>query len=99
MNSKSFFCKPRIHVLSSMLLGCACCMPATAAATDSILSKMRFDQLVDGDVKLAPVGHRGGLHMTFKSPVENRDAYSAVHADSQGAGTSGIHLSVSMPWK
>lgn len=99
MNSKYFFCKSRIHLLSSMLLGYACCMPATASATDSIFNKMRFDQLVDGDVELAPVGHRGGLHMTFKSPVENKDAFSAVHADNQGAGTRGIHLSVSMPWK
>jgi len=98
MKSKHSLHKSKVLLVMSMLLGSACFMPAPASAMESLFSKSRFSQLLDGDVQLAPIGQRGGLHMTFGSPTESRDAFNAVHADAIG-GSSGVHLTVKMPWK
>jgi len=97
MNSKHLFYTPKVLLLTSILLGSAWLVPVPATAAETLFSKARFRQLLDGDVQLAPVGQRAGLHLTFKSP-SNSDAFSAAHADKQGS-SSGIRLSVKMPWK
>jgi len=75
---------------------------ATAAETRdvSLFSKAGFTSLVDGDVKLAPVGNHGaGLHMTFKSPSRSEHAlYVSSNAGDYAMKDHGVHLSVKMPW-
>jgi hypothetical protein len=90
---------PRFLVLIAVLVSSAWVMPGAAGAAETQYSKSRFAQLLDGDVQLAPVGQRAGLHMTFKSPSDTSDAFNALHADHHGFNSTGIHLSVRMPWK
>ncbi len=99
MTSNNTIHMPRFLVLIAVLFASAWVMPGAATAAENQFSKSRFAQLMDGDVQLAPVGQRAGLHMTFKSPSESRDAFNAVHADHHGFNSTGIHLSVRMPWK
>ena len=99
MNSIQRFHKPKVLLFKIMLLGCATFIPATGGAAETLFTKAHFTELLHGDVQLAPVGQRAGLHMTFKSPSDSRDAFSAVHADRPGGNGGGVHLSVRMPWK
>lgn len=94
----------RIHrtkslLLLSLVLGLFSLIPATGSAAERTVDKGYFAQLLDGDVRLATVGQRAGLHMTFSSPSDAGDAYDAVHADQPGSGSGGVHLSVQLPWK
>jgi hypothetical protein len=98
MNSKHLLHTPKVLLLTSILLGPAWLAPASATAAETQFSKSRFRQLLDGDVQLAPVGQRAGLHLTFKSPSNSSDAFSAGYADNQGSN-SGVRLSIKMPWK
>ena len=91
--------KPKILLLISLLLGAAGFLPTTSCAADALFTKGLFSQLLDGDVQLAPVGRRAGLHMTFESSSGSTDAFSAAHADRPDGGGAGVHLSVRMPWK
>ena len=99
MNSIQLLKKSKVLLLMSVLLGCAGFMPTTSCAAETLFSKAHFSELLEGDVELAPVGNRAGLHMTFKSPSDYGDAFNAAHADRPGGNGSGVHLSVRMPWK
>ncbi len=98
MNRNLLIPKQKILLLISLLV-CAGGIPATASAADTLTGKGYISQLLDGDVHLAPVGQRAGLHMTFTSPSDSSDAFRAVHADRPGDSSGGVHLSVRMPWK
>jgi len=99
MNSNHTLPLPRILVLISALFVSTWVIPGSVAAEETLFSKTGFSQLMEGDVQLASVGQTAGLHMTFKSPSDSRDAFSAVHADHHSTSSAGIHLSVRMPWK
>lgn len=98
MKSKQLIHKPKMLTLVA-LLGILGNLPATGFAAEARTVKAYFSQLLDGDVHLAQVGQKAGLHMTFKSPGDSREAFSAAHADHPGAGNGGIHLSVRLPWR
>lgn len=98
MKCKHLIRKAKMLLLVS-LAGIAGGLPGAGFAAGPPIAKGYFSQLLDGDVHLAPVGQRAGLHMTFKSPGDNRDAYSAAHADRPGQESGAIHLSVRMPWR
>lgn len=95
-------CKPLIHkpkmLLLLTLLGTGGSLPAAGYAAGPTGAGDYFSQLLDGDVRLAPVGHRGALHMSFKSPGDNRDAFSAAHADRPGSEDA-VRLSIRLPWR
>ena len=98
MNRNLLILKKKVLLLISLLCF-AWGIPATVSAAETLFSKAHFSQLLEGDVELAPVGHRAGLHMTFKSPSDYGDAFNAAHADSPGGNGSGVHFSLRMPWK
>ncbi len=83
MNRNLLILKNKVMLLISLLCF-AWGIPATVSAAETLFSKAHFSQLLEGDVELAPVGHRAGLHMTFKSPSDYGDAFNAAHADSAG---------------
>jgi len=100
MKRKHHFPQSRALCLISLLVGAACIMPTMSLAAESLFSKARFTDILDGDVQLAPLGHRAGLHMTFGSAPDAEAVYSAAHSDNNlRNGGSGVHLSVRMPWK
>lgn len=90
--------RTRVLLLMTLTLGMSWFIPATGSAAERTVGKGYFAQLLDGDVRLAPVGHRAGLHMTFSTPPTAGDAYDAVHSDRSGSG-GGVHLSIRLPWK
>ncbi|MGB5473042.1 MAG: hypothetical protein WBQ78_06165 [Gammaproteobacteria bacterium] len=98
MNRNPLILKNKVMLLISLLCF-AWGIPATVSAADSLFSKAHFSELLEGDVELAPVGNRAGLHMAFKSPTDYGDAFNAAHSDSPRGNGSGVHFSVRMPWK
>lgn len=100
MKSKHLFRKTDVLCLITLLMGVALVMPAASMAAEPLFSKARFDELLDGDVPLATLGHHAGLHMMFKSTSDTSDATLAPHADKHlVSGGNGVHLTVTMPWK
>jgi hypothetical protein len=98
MKCNQLILNPKALLMTALLLVPAVVLPGAASAAETLTGKGYFSQLLDGDVQLAPVGQRGGLHMTFGSASDAGDAFDAVHADRPGS-SGGIHLSVRMPWK
>lgn len=97
MNRNHMFRMKNILLLVSLLPVVA--LPGIARGADGRTEKGYFSQLLDGDIRLAPIGNRADLHMTFLAPTNTADAYTAVHADRPDGSNSGIHLSVRLPLK
>lgn len=93
------YSKVKILLLASALPVVAGYLPGNACAAEKRQGKGVFSQLLDGDVRLAPIGQRADLHMTFASSSNATDAYNAVHADKPGGNGGAIHLSVRLPLK
>jgi hypothetical protein len=97
MKYKPLIRKPKMLLLVT-LLGMAGSLPGAGFAAGPAGAGDYFSQFLDGDVRLAPVGHRGALHMSFKSTGDNRDAFSAAHADRPGSEDA-VRLSIRLPWR
>lgn len=98
MNNRHTFRKPDSLVLLALVVTVGMLVSTGTSAAESLFSKASISELIEGNMKLAPVGHRGGLHMTFKSPSRENNAVYVSRADNYSGKDSGVHLSFQMPW-
>lgn len=90
--------------ITLLVAGCSLIISGTVVADDaSPRSLVLFDTplmrtLVDGELKLADVGHRAGVHMSLESATRETGAlYSSPVADNL-TSESGVHLSYRLSW-
>ena len=70
---------------------------AVDAADASFFSNPNLPDLINGDVTLAEVGHRGAdIHMSFQTPVNNERLES--RDASLNVPVADLFLSVRIPW-
>jgi len=96
--------RPGSLFITVLVASCILIIPGTAVAEDAgSRSPVLFDSplmrtLADGELKLADVGHRAGVHMSLESATRETGAlYSSPVADNL-ASESGVHLSYRLSW-
>jgi hypothetical protein len=97
---KHFFRKPDPLMLMTLLVSLGVFMTTAVDASESFFSNPNLPDLINGDITLSAVGHRGaGVHMSFQTPAtiieeEQHDYRNGTHSTP----APDIFLSVRIPW-
>jgi hypothetical protein len=104
MHSRISRSKPDVLLLLALVAALGVFLSGRAHAekylfSENGISVPHFSQLMDGDLRLAPVGHGGGvLQMSFNSPSQENRALYVSQSDNAAGLDQGIRLSVKLPW-
>jgi hypothetical protein len=91
--------RPDALFLLALIVSLGVLMSTSASAADSLFSKVGISELMEGNVKLVPVGNKGAsLHMSTKSPSRENKALYISDIDNFSMKDHGVHLSLKMPW-
>lgn len=92
--------KPDPLMLMALLVSLSMLMTTTVDAGESFFSDPNLSDLVNGDLKLTEVGHRGaGIHMFFQTPVNELDDVAPDPREfAQNEPVADFFLSVRIPW-
>jgi hypothetical protein len=87
-------------MLMTLLVSLSVFMTTAVDASESFFSKPNLPDLINGDIKLTEVGHRGaGFHMSFQTPInELNNAQPGIRDASQNVPAADVFLSVRIPW-
>lgn len=92
--------KPDPMMLMTLLVGLSVFMTTAVDAGETFFSNPNLSDLINGDIKLTEVGHRGaGLHMSFQTPLDDVSSAKPGNRDvDQNVAAADVVLSLRIPW-
>ena len=92
--------KPDPLMLMTLLVSLSVLMTTTVDAGESFFSNPNLPDLINGDITLTEVGHRGaGIHMSFQTPVNEINNAQPGNLDAgHNEPVADVFLSVRIPW-
>jgi hypothetical protein len=87
-------------MLMTMLVSLSVFMTTAVDAGETFFSNPNLSDLINGDIKLTEVGHRGaGVHMSFQTPLDDVSSATPGNRDaSQNVAAADVLLSLRIPW-
>jgi hypothetical protein len=99
MKSRFTTRRPDALFLLALIVSLGVFISTSAGAAETLFSKAGISELMEGNVKLAPVGIKGAsLYMSTKSPSRENKALYISDVDNFSMKDHGLHLSLQMPW-
>jgi len=100
LRKKRNFRKPDPLMLITFLVSLSVFMTAAVDANETFFSKPNLPDLINGDIVLTKIGHRGaGVHMFYRTPANEftDERPSSLYSDQNEAAPD-VFLSVQIPW-
>jgi hypothetical protein len=100
LRKKRIIRTPDPLMLMTLLVCLSVFMTTAVDASESFFSNPNLPDLINGDIKLTEVGHRGaGIHMSFQTPLDEMSNTQPGKLDaSQNVPAADVFLSVRIPW-
>jgi hypothetical protein len=84
----------------TLLVSLSVFMTTAVDAGETFFNNPNLSDLINGDIKLTEVGHRGaGIHMSFQNPINDfNNAGTGARDAGRIVPAADVALSVRIPW-